>query len=224
MGSKSQSMQLWIVLTVSVLLLETPALPGIDQERRQGSQFAGMISIKEFGAIGNNVVDDTAALQAAIDAAPSGSVIYLPPGTYKVTSSLTFGGKQVRMIGANAALNGTRLDGAVDGPIIHNSPGTGSSKGTSFEHLHIVNRHSSGIGIQYTNFTGGSLRNVEISAHRAIIIQPNTHTVLVDQAVVRGLPGAPIGSVGILSLGAMRRFSVPISSASITAFVPRAQP
>ena len=73
------------------------------------------------------------------------------------------------MMGANAALNGTRLEGAVDGPIIHNSPGTGTGKGTIFEHLQIVNRHSSGIGIQYTNFTGGSIRNVEINAHRSLI-------------------------------------------------------
>jgi hypothetical protein len=174
---------------------------GIDQEAQLVSLSTGMINVKEFGAVGNNVVDDTPALQATIDAAPSGGIIYLPPGTYKVTSSVTFGGKQVRMMGANAALNGTRLEGTVDGPIIQNSPGTGTGKGTSFEHLHIVNWHGSGIGIQYTDFIGGSIRNVEINAHRAIVIHANTFTVLVDQAVVRGLPGAPMGSVGILAGG-----------------------
>ena len=69
-------MRLRMVLTVFVLLLETTSLPGIDQETQQGSPFAGMISIKGFGAVSNNIVDDTAALQAAIDVAPSGGVIY----------------------------------------------------------------------------------------------------------------------------------------------------
>lgn len=174
---------------------------GIDQEAQLVSLPAGMINVKEFGAVGNNVVDDTAALQAAIDAAPSGGLLYLPAGTYKVTSSLIFGGKQVRMLGANAAPNGTRLQGTVDGPIIHNALAGRTDKGTSVEHLHIVNGHPNGIGIQYTDFIGGSIRHVEINAHRAIIIHSNTFTVLVDQAVVRGLGGAPMGSVGILAGG-----------------------
>ena len=46
-------------------------------------------NVKDHGAIGNGVADDTAALQAAIDAQPvSGGVIFLPNGTYKITSAL----------------------------------------------------------------------------------------------------------------------------------------
>jgi hypothetical protein len=44
-----------------------------------------MTSVKEFGAIGDGQTDDTAAIQAAIDAMPdAGGVIYLPIGTYLV--------------------------------------------------------------------------------------------------------------------------------------------
>src|SRR5690606_32567315 len=44
----------------------------------------------EFGAVGNGVADDTAALQNALNAlGRSGlSVIYLPAGTYKITNTL----------------------------------------------------------------------------------------------------------------------------------------
>lgn len=49
-----------------------------------------------FGAVGDGVADDTAAIQAAIDSATgtvTGYVIYLPAGIYKISSPLNFGDK-----------------------------------------------------------------------------------------------------------------------------------
>lgn len=43
---------------------------------------------QQFGAKGDGLADDTAALNAAVAAAPVGGVIYLPPGTYKTTGWL----------------------------------------------------------------------------------------------------------------------------------------
>lgn len=43
-----------------------------------------------YGAEGDGSTDDTAAIQAAIDAAEvGGGVVFFPPGTYKITDSLT---------------------------------------------------------------------------------------------------------------------------------------
>jgi hypothetical protein len=47
-----------------------------------------VVSVKDFGAVGDGVIDDTAAIQAAIDSASSsgGGTVMLPSGTFKVTS------------------------------------------------------------------------------------------------------------------------------------------
>jgi len=41
-----------------------------------------------YGAIGNGVADDTAAIQAALDALPNGGTVVIPPGRYRITSTL----------------------------------------------------------------------------------------------------------------------------------------
>jgi hypothetical protein len=50
-----------------------------------------MLSAADFGAVGDGTTDDTAALQAALNTitGASGSFLVIPPGNYKVTSTLT---------------------------------------------------------------------------------------------------------------------------------------
>jgi len=44
------------------------------------------VSVKDFGAVGNGVADDTAAIQAAINAS---TVVYIPEGTYLISGPIT---------------------------------------------------------------------------------------------------------------------------------------
>lgn len=48
------------------------------------------VSVKDFGAVGDGVVDDTAAIQAAEDSLSSRESLTFPSGTYKTTSGLNF--------------------------------------------------------------------------------------------------------------------------------------
>lgn len=51
------------------------------------SKYSDMVSVKDFGAVGNGVADDTAAIQAAIDTQKR---VYVPTGTYRLSSALGF--------------------------------------------------------------------------------------------------------------------------------------
>lgn len=48
----------------------------------------GVINVRSYGAVGDGVTDDTAAIRAAILATPKGGVVYFPLGTYLVGSPL----------------------------------------------------------------------------------------------------------------------------------------
>lgn len=86
--------------TISDILLEDPAqgqdlyyLPAGTGavSRTVQSKLRETVSVKDFGAVGDGVTDDTAAIQAAINyAAPLGYVIYFPPGTFRTTATIGF--------------------------------------------------------------------------------------------------------------------------------------
>ena len=75
------------------------------------------VSVKDFGAVGNGVADDTAAIQAAIDYAESlgGGSVILPIGTYKLTSNILIDGDHVGIVGLS---RGATILSDFDGNVI----------------------------------------------------------------------------------------------------------
>lgn len=65
------------------------------------SRLRDFVSVKDFGAVGDGVTDDTAAIQNAIDAAPFGGWVYFPSGKYIISSAITVN-KPLTISGPNA--------------------------------------------------------------------------------------------------------------------------
>lgn len=62
---------------------------------------SGALSVLGFGAVGDGMTDDTAAIQAAINAASvAGAVVFFPPGSYRVTDTLNITSSGVTLEGA----------------------------------------------------------------------------------------------------------------------------
>jgi hypothetical protein len=51
-----------------------------------GQEGGKIVNVREFGARGNGVADDTAAVQSAINAATAGTTIYFPAGIFNVSN------------------------------------------------------------------------------------------------------------------------------------------
>ena len=123
----------------------------------------GVVTPQDYGAVGDGVTDDTAAVQAAITAVNTagGGVLYLP-NTYAVTpvsstvaaltmNNGTTGYTGVRLVGAG---NGTGLKKLGNGPLIDMSgPASDTTGATHCTYCSLETMHLSGGG-----FTGPLVR------------------------------------------------------------------
>lgn len=61
------------------------------------------VNVKNYGAIGNGITDDTLAIQTAINTAGEGGSVFIPSGTYKISAQLVVFSKfQMRGAGTGA--------------------------------------------------------------------------------------------------------------------------
>lgn len=97
-----------------LLVLADPILP--DLAWRERSDWVNVRTDPPLKARGDGQADDTLALQAALDAVVDGSVVYFPPGTYRLTSTLKLTGPKIGVTLIGHGRN-TRIvwDGPEDG-------------------------------------------------------------------------------------------------------------
>jgi hypothetical protein len=76
--------------------------------RTVDSKLKDVVSVKDFGAVGDGVADDTAAIQAAIARAISigGARVYLPKGVYRVTSTIAWKEDNITLVGDGGTTDG----------------------------------------------------------------------------------------------------------------------
>lgn len=74
-----------------------------------------VVNVKNFGATGDGTTDDTAAIQAAIDAVEvSGGIVFFPSGSYLISAFLTVQAPDVVLRGAGGRLSTIKLADTTD--------------------------------------------------------------------------------------------------------------
>ena len=151
------------------------------------SKLRDTVSVKDFGAVGDGVADDAAAITAAI---ATGKAVYLPTGTYKVlttivipTQAMIFGDGKVKtkilagtigmtvMASTTIVRNACIRDFTIEPASLSGYGGIGLLV-DSFAQCHIENiqingfrNGSTGIGIKFLNTYGGCYFNNIINLH-----------------------------------------------------------
>lgn len=81
---------------------------GSDTRRSLADRFADVVNVKDFGAKGDGVVDDTLSVQSAL---ATGKSVYIPAGEYHITSNLALqSNTHVFSEGATFLVKGTWTD------------------------------------------------------------------------------------------------------------------
>jgi hypothetical protein len=156
-------------------------------QRTALTKFRDTVSVKDFGAVGDGVTDDAAAITAAI---ATGKAVYLPTGTYKVlttivipTQAMIFGDGKVKtkilagtigmtvMASTSIVRNACIRDFTIEPASLSGYGGIGLLV-DSFAQSHIENiqingfrNGSTGVGIKFLNTYGGCYFNNLINLH-----------------------------------------------------------
>ena len=86
----------------------TTLIEAIIAEAKANGEFGGKISVKTYGAKGDGKTDDTAAFKSAL---AENRIVFVPGGTYKLTSGITIGDNCCLELAQDAVLNFTNTTG-----------------------------------------------------------------------------------------------------------------
>jgi len=168
-------------LSLGSILMNLAAIPG-DRENIVFPSDAGVVNVRDWGARGDGVTDDTAAIQAALDAYPNGNrIIYLPNGVYRISDTLTWpegtpSNEYKRTILQGQSEAGVILklvnnalefqDADEPRPVIFTGPAPAQRFGNSIRNLTVDTGvgNPGAVGVQFNASNQGSMRHVTIQS------------------------------------------------------------
>ena len=141
------------------------------------NRFADVVNVEDFGAVGDGVADDTAAIQAAINSVPNGGSVRLNKGTFLVSATITIPHSNVILEGSGAdfphngvvtqgiyALTTLRWAGAAGGTMVKIYSPTGASSpkqnGCGIRRIYFDANATAGIGVAIESQNGGMFESL----------------------------------------------------------------
>lgn len=157
-----------------------PATGNNQSNRTMPDRIFDIKNVKDFGAKGDGVTDDTAAITAAYAAIPSTAhsfdtdyrgIVYFPAGTFLISSSILFDAFNEGNENVSVFFIGEAGLSSVTGNFsdyLFKASG-GFLTNVVFDKLTLTNTNASGGGIRLGgNCTAGAIRNCEITANQGI--------------------------------------------------------
>lgn len=183
--------------------------------RTSQDKFADAVSVKDFGATGDGLTDDTLAIQKALTAHDS---VYIPPGTYFITGTITvgerqslFGAGQVSVLECQdnsfnaievpadyATIANLRIEGGAVGIKLF-----GSVRPCVQTSVSDVTIWQASIGVQLDGYTDTNKPCYWNNFDRVLVIQPATHGFHLTKSGAGDTPNAnKFHACRVYSLGA----------------------
>lgn len=126
----------------------------------------GIVNVKGYGAVGDGKTDDTIAIQKAVDFAASkgGGIVFLPPGKYIITSTITYTDKiKLRGSGQDVSIINVKFKG------VGLEPKNKLNKLTVYpeiSYLTIETDHMGSIGLDTSNVIRGDFHHLVVRYFR----------------------------------------------------------
>jgi hypothetical protein len=203
--------------------------PSPSGNRNMPDRLAEVKNVKDFGATGDGGTDDTAAIQAAVDATSGANrgTIFFPAGTYKLLSSVTYnynGNLAIEFVGEGAA---SSIQGAFNGYMFdRHNVNSGSPNYTNgligFRGLSMNNGNNAGGGaIRMGSTNGGYVRDCFLSGFTCFTSEDSpgnsSQSILLDNVQISGV--GTTGCKGFVTGGTGAMINCSATQCAIAALV-----
>jgi len=158
-----------------------------------------VVDIRNYGAVGDGITDDSAAIQAAIaDAGEESGEVFFPPGVFNLGTGINIAGNAVRLRGSGRHITKLRHTPTVDGQVA-------------------VDFDMGGASGYYWDVRDLTIDTQDESYNKTALRFADARELNVDNIFINGFGGAGTDSVGIQFLG---REIVNLTNSEIIANVP----
>lgn len=125
------------------------------------AKLAQTVSVKDFGAVGDGVTDDTAALQTAVNQS-SGKTLFLPSGTYVISATLKLG-KNISLTGEGSEASIIKATHAGVAVQVHEPlPALGDAYNKNFENFGITTNVNTTFGFWIMRSIYCNYKNIQV--------------------------------------------------------------